>query len=281
MGSVRIYPVYFLITFLFLSCSGNTKRNGGSDAVKVLSLNIFDQQQGDWAEGFRASRLEALASQLGEMGDSLKLVVLQESQARKKEHQYISTDAGYLSSHFPYHHYTHESVEKDGMSYGYLILSGQKPKKLWKDSFHFQGGSRRVVQFSLWDFKKIGCLGVANLHLSWQSSQVRYEEVNFLVNNIPRLKNYCPKWLFLGDFNADENSKEMKFLFNNGLKDLLTLRKPTVGPFNPIRSLYGKIKPQTIDWALGINVDAKAEVLFSGPVNGRWISDHAAILVEL
>ena len=274
--------LYFLLMIsTFLSCSNVKKQRNSSNAIKILSLNIFDQQQGNWSKDFRTARLKILSSKLDEIGDSLKLVFLQESQAKKEGSEYISTDAQYLSKNFSYHHYTHESIEKDGMSYGHLVLSKKKPRKTWKDSFHFQGGSQRVVQFSLWDFKDLRCLGVANLHLSWQSSQARYKEVNFLASKIPELKNHCSRWLFLGDFNADESSDEMKFLFHNGLRDFFTQRKPTVGPFNPIRSIYGKIKNQTIDWILGINIEGKAEVLFNKSVNGIWISDHSAILVEL
>ena len=273
----------FLLAILF-SCQSSIVQSGmQKDTVEILSLNIFDQQQGQWDEHFRGTRLRALASRLDEWGDSLELVFLQESQAAiNNDGQYASQDAHYLSKNFPYHYYTHESIEKDGMSYGYLVLSKKKPTKIWKNSFHFQGGSKRVVQLSLWNFQKIGCLGVANIHLSWQGSRVRYEEVQFLVSKMPQLKSHCSNWIFLGDFNADENSDEMKFLFNNGFNKFSAQPEATVGPFNPIRSIYGKIKNQTIDWIIGTDtLSGQTKVLLNRPVKGVWVSDHAAVIMTL
>ena len=278
---MKLLLVLLAVTTMPLtSCAFLANYKTQNDTITILSLNIFDQQQGNWPENFRTSRLKALASQLNKFNKSPDIVFLQESQAEKKRGKYLSKDAQHLN--FPNHHYTHESFEKDGMSYGYLILSKKKPNKVWKDSFHFAGGSKRVVQFSLWHFKGWGCLGVANIHLSWQSSEVRYKEAQFLVEKMPALKASCSNWLLAGDFNADENSNEMKFLFDNGFNNFLIKAEPTVGPFNPIRSIYGKIKNQTIDWILGTDtIQGRSHVMFDEPVDEVWISDHSAVFVTL
>jgi endonuclease/exonuclease/phosphatase family metal-dependent hydrolase len=86
----------------------------------------------------------------------------------------------------------------------------------------------------------------------------------------------------LGDFNADDDSPEMKALFAGGLKSLYGKKKPTVGAFNPIRRIYGeKVPSKTIDWALGWNLKGSAKAVLDTPYKGGWVSDHAAILVNV
>ncbi|MGB0452424.1 MAG: hypothetical protein ACPGJV_01815 [Bacteriovoracaceae bacterium] len=69
------------------------------------------------------------------------------------------------------------------------------------------------MQLSLWNFKSGKCLGVINLHLSWQSSIVRQKETEMIIERVNKLKKVCSKWLIAGDFNGDENSDEMKLFF--------------------------------------------------------------------
>ena len=216
-----------------------------------------------------------MSSEIKKDYSSLDFLVLQE--AREK-------DAQYFKARFPYHYYTHEAIGKDGFSYGYLLLSKRRTRKIWHEAFHFPGGSKRAIQFSLWKWRESHCLGIANLHLSWQGSHIRVQEVGWILKEMKTLKRHCPRWLFLGDFNADEKSREMKLLFGKGFQNLFTGNPypPTVGPFNPIRSIYGNIKNQTIDWALGINLEGAAEILFDKPTKGGlWISDHAGVFVQI
>lgn len=274
-----------LVLFVFLSVSPLKAKNSvmGKGTVQLLNLNIFDQQQGHWDKGFRKSRLEALSKEIERHYKSLDFVFLQESRAEVKNDGFVSVDATYFKDIFPYDYYTHESTEKDGFSYGYLILSKTRPQKVWNDSFHFPGGSQRTMQFSLWKFQESSCLGVANLHLSWQGSKIRVQEMKWILSKMGQLKEHCPHWVFVGDYNADEKSEEINLLFKNGFQNLFSEPyQPTVGPYNPIRLIYGKIKNQTIDWALGVNIEGSAKVLFDKPTDeGVWISDHAAVLVNI
>ena len=121
-----------------------------------------------------------------------------------------------------------------------------------------------------------------SLHLSYQNSKVRQTEAKWLLNWVKAKQQECPRWLVVGDFNASEKDPEMKLLFKSGLGSLITELKPTIGAFNPIRRIYGEnIASKTIDWALGWNLDAEAEVVLDSPWKGEWISDHAAVLVKV
>jgi hypothetical protein len=88
----------------------------------------------------------------------------------------------------------------------------------------------------------------------------------------------------VGDFNASEKDAEMKVLFAGGLKPFFAEPfKPTVGPANPIRAIYGKDKPNlTIDWALGWNLAGDAKVVLdTADERGDWASDHAGVLTHV
>ena len=136
----------------------------------------------------------------------------------------------------------------------------------------------------VWD-KALGerCLGVIGLHLSYQNSEVRQKEAQWLLDWLKQHEKLCPHWLVVGDFNASEKDKEMQMLFDAGLQHLFQELKPTVGPFNPIRRIYGADKPSlTIDWALGWNLAGTAKVVLDSPYKGdEWVSDHAGVSVKL
>ena len=173
---------------------------------------------------------------------------------------------------------------KDGASYGYWLGSKKPWKQKIEDGFSFPGGVERKVQGAVWEKgsgKNKKCLGIISLHFSYQNSEVRQKESAWVLDWLKSKEKLCKQWLVLGDFNADENSAEMKLLFEAGLKSLAKELKPTVGAFNPIRQIYGKnIPSKTIDWALGWNVQqATAETVFDKPVQDLWLSDHAGLAI--
>jgi endonuclease/exonuclease/phosphatase family metal-dependent hydrolase len=194
-----------------------------------------------------------------------------------------SEDASALNA-YPHRKYVHEMTGADGASYGYWIGAKKKPKKWIVDGFSFPGGVERKVLGAVWNKSSSGkCLGVIGLHLSYQTSDVRQKEAEWLLAWLKAHESDCKRWLVLGDFNAARPDKEMQILFNGGLKSLYVEEKPTVGPFNPIRRIYGADKPNlTIDWALGWNLGGQAStVLGEANGSGDWVSDHAGVYVKL
>lgn len=251
-------------------------------AFEVFNLNVFDQLQGEWEEDFRERRMNAVADYVKSRGPDL--VVFQEaigSLPGEKGGGSDSPDGELLAKIYPHRVYIHEMTGKDGASYGYWMGAKTKPAKWIKDGFSFPGGVERQVQGAIFGEGK-SCLGVMSLHLSYQNSEVRVKEAKWILDWLKAKEKECPRWLVLGDFNADADSAEMKALFGGGLKNLFTKMKPTVGAYNPIRQIYGKdIPSKTIDWALGWNISGAAEVVLDRPYQGEWVSDHAAVYVKV
>lgn len=254
-------------------------------ALEVFDLNVFDQLQGDWKPDFRAKRMAIVSEYVKKQKPAI--VVFEEARGDKlgkdgggKE----SVDAASLRKLYPHRKYVHEMTGADGASYGYWIGAKKKPRQWIEDGFSFPGGVQRRVLAAVWG-NALGkkCLGVLGLHLSYQTTEVRQKEAAWLLDWLRAHEKECRQWLVVGDFNADREDKEMQLLFEGGLKPLFREAKPTVGPYNAIRKIYGADKPNlTIDWALGWNLAGTAEiVLDKADVNGDWVSDHAGVLVKL
>lgn len=255
-----------------------------SEALTIFNLNVFDQLQGEWKTDFREERMQLVADTIKQL--KADIVVFQEAKGELSGELgggKDSVDAALLKSEYPHRMYVHEMVGKDGASYGYWIGSKQKPKQWIEDGFSFPGGVARKVQAAVYSKAVDGkCLGILSLHMSYQTSEVRVKEAEWILQWLRDKEKTCKQWLVVGDFNADAESAEMKHLFAGGLKVLPEQTKPTVGAFNPIRRIYGEnIPSKTIDWALGWNVNGRAELKLDHEVNGKWASDHAAIFVRL
>ncbi|MCO5141984.1 MAG: endonuclease/exonuclease/phosphatase family protein [Oligoflexia bacterium] len=246
--------------------------------TKVFNLNVFDQLQGKWESTFREKRIKELSSYIHEVLPDV--VVFQEAQGT--ENYTSSKDSSHILKLYPYQNYLHEMTGADGESYGYWIGAKEKPLKWIHEKFFFDGGVDRRVQGAIWK-TETDCLGLLSLHLSYQNSAVRVKEADWIVNYLRQQQSLCNRWLVLGDFNADDDTEEMRVLFSHGLKSSFKVKKPTVGAFNPIRRIYGEnIPSKTIDWALEFGrLSAEATVVLDHERNGLWLSDHAGILVEL
>jgi endonuclease/exonuclease/phosphatase family metal-dependent hydrolase len=255
-----------------------------AQAIEVFNLNVFDQLQGEWKPDFRARRMAAVAHYVNQKKP--ELVIFQEAIGDLPGAEGGGTDspdgAG-IAQHYPHRRYIHEMTGKDGASYGYWIGSRQKPDQWIEDGFSFPGGVERKVQGAYFAKASDGaCLGVMSLHLSYQNSSVRLKEADWILNWLKEKERLCPRWLVVGDFNADRLDPEMQALFQGGLRVMFKELKPTVGAFNPIRRIYGEnIPSKTIDWALGWNASGEAKVILDSPYQGEWVSDHAAVAVKI
>lgn len=255
-----------------------------AQAFEVFNLNVFDQLQGEWPAGFREKRMNAVADYVRKKKP--EIVVFQEAIGELPGAEgggQDSPDGARLADLYPFRHYVHEMTGKDGASYGYWIGARTKPDQWIEDGFSFPGGVERKVQGAYFRKASDGqCLGVLSLHLSYQTSEVRVKEARWVLDWINERQGLCPRWLIVGDFNADKEDNEMKVLFEGGLSSMFLNPKPTVGAFNPIRRIYGeKIPSKTIDWALARNLNGSAEVVLDSPWKGEWVSDHAAVLVKI
>lgn len=258
-----------------------------AQAIDIFNLNIFDQLQGSWEAGFRAKRVAAVSDYI--KGKQPGIVVFQE--ARGILPGFLgggieSTDADLLKSVYSSNNYIHEMTGADYASFGYWMGAKAAPRRWINDGFNFPGGLSRRVQAAIWDHalgsKDEDCLGVVSLHLSYQTTDVRQVEARWVLDWLKAHEVECKQWLVVGDFNADRDSREIQILFEGGLKPLYKEFKPTVGAFNPIRRIYGEnIPSQTIDWAMGWNVNGSAEVVLDSPYNGQWVSDHAGVLIHI
>lgn len=249
-------------------------------ATKIFNLNVFDQLQGEWKPDFRATRFNAIADYVQKKNPDI--LVFQEAKGLNPgDKNDESEDAAHFLKKYPHRKYIHEMLGKDGASYGYWMASKTKPEEWIEDGFSFPGGVPRRVQASIWGKDK-SCLGVMSLHLSYQNSEVRQKEAHWILDWLKAHESKCQKWLVVGDFNADKEDEEMKILFSGGLKSLYKELKPTIGAFNPIRRIYGEnIPSRTIDWALGWNLVGSAEVVLDSPWAGEWVSDHAAVWIQI
>jgi endonuclease/exonuclease/phosphatase family metal-dependent hydrolase len=249
----------------------------GGGGRAILSLNVFDEQQGQWPKNFRATRLEKIRNWVAK-DPSIRAVFLQEA----REDDVLNG----RNNQLPFRTFTPESEGADGKMYGYLALTQLKPERVWEEGFEFPGGLARKTQalvFRPWSEKR-ECLGVLSVHLSYQSSQVRVQEAEWIANFIKKRANLCPEWLIVGDFNATKESKEFRLITTQaGFIDLVREKISTVGPYNPVRAIYGQEKPnEAIDGALSYQViGASARVVLRDPIEGVWVSDHAGILIRI
>ena len=249
-------------------------------ATSILNLNVFDQLQGKWEAGFRKNRIQKLSNWI--RSNEPEIVIFQEAQGdhlRSTE----SNDATWLKDFYSYRKYVPEMAGADGFSYGYWMAAKNNPVKEFSDVFFFPGGIERKTQAAIWKNAYQGkeCLGVLSLHMSYQNTEVRQKEAQWIIDWIKKHENDCKHWIVAGDFNADKNDKEMIILFAAGFKNLVKDLKPTVGAYNPIRRIYGNgIPSRTIDWALGWNVEGEGKILFNEPLDEIWLSDHAGIFIE-
>lgn len=264
-----------LAIFLFFSC-------WNAHAYEVFNLNVFDQLQGKWEEGFRAKRMSAIADYI--LKNNPDIITFQEARGElpgAEKGGADSIDSLNLRKKYPYRKYIHEMTGADSASYGYWIGSKTKPTEWIEDGFSFSGGVERKVLGAIFGKDK-NCMGLLSLHLSYQNSEVRQKEAAWILEWIKKHEKKCGHWLVVGDFNADKEDKEMQMLLNGGLHILIADLKPTIGAFNPIRKIYGEhIASRTIDWALGSNLDAKAKIILDSPWQDQWVSDHAAIWISV
>lgn len=249
-------------------------------AQTIFNLNVFDQLQGEWKPEFREQRMKLVADFVKQKKPDI--LVFQEAKGLNPgEKNDQSIDGKFFQKSYPNQKYIHEMLGKDGASYGYLMASKKKPKEWKEDGFAFEGGVARRVQAAVWGQGE-SCLGVLSLHLSYQKSEVRQKEAQWILDWLKNHESECKSWIVVGDFNADKEDAEMKILFEGGLVSLFKEIKPTIGAFNPIRRIYGEnIPSRTIDWALGWNISANAEVVLDKPIKEAWVSDHAAVLINV
>lgn len=269
-----VYSWFFIGTAIFIFSSS-------SYAASVFNFNIFDQLQGEWEKDFRENRIKKLSGWLAVQAP--EVIVFQEAQANS-ESSIESNDAQWLASEYPYRKYVHEMTGKDQFSYGYWMAAKKKPVKEFSDGFSFPGGVARKTQAAVWEnlYKGTECLGVMSLHLSYQNTDVRQKEAQWIIDWVKAHETDCKHWIVTGDFNADVEDKEISLLIGAGFKSLVNVKKPTIGAFNPIRQIYGKdIPSRTIDWAFAWNVDGDGEVLFDQALEGTWLSDHAAVFAHV
>jgi endonuclease/exonuclease/phosphatase family metal-dependent hydrolase len=272
--------------FLLIAPPGTSSRAFGAPSLVVYDQNVFDQLQGDWKPDFRGKRMDIMAGFVKEHRPDI--VVFEEARGEKNGKDGggdDSVDSEKIRKDYPYRKYLHEMTGADGASYGYWIGAKKKPDYWVTDEFSFPGGVPRKVLAAVWKKWNGGeCLGVTGLHLSYQTSEVRQREAAWLLNWLRGREKSCKHWLVMGDMNASEKDPEMKVLFDGGLKPLFKEPyTPTVGPYNPIRAIYGKDKPNlTIDWALGWNLAGDAQVVLNEANKaGDWVSDHAGVLINL
>ncbi|NUM88451.1 MAG: endonuclease/exonuclease/phosphatase family protein, partial [Bdellovibrionales bacterium] len=185
-----------------------------SHAAKILSLNVFDQLQGEWEPGFREKRMKALGRWI--IRERPDVVVLQEARARAATDAESSDVEGFRKL-YPHSFYVHEMTGKDGASYGYWLGSRKKPDATYVDGFSFPGGVERKVQGALWRrFAGGQCLGILHLHLSYQTSEVRVKEAEWVQKWIVGKSMECGRWIVTGDFNADDDTAEIRHLQETG-----------------------------------------------------------------
>jgi hypothetical protein len=279
---------FTLLITLVLFCAQSVAE---AKSFSILNLNVFDQLQGDWTPDFRARRMGALGQWIEE--NSPDIIVFQEARGilpgdKNGGSDSIDADLAKLKPAYAYRRYIHEMTGQDGASYGYWMGAKRAPQEEWSDGFAFPGGVARKVQAAIWRDLPIfaqgiatqkNCIGLLSLHLSYQNSQVRQKEADWILAWLKKAEAKCPHWIVLGDFNADSDTKEIQLLLKAGLVSFADPKQATVGAWNPIRQIYGKdIPSKTIDWAFARDtLGGKGEVVFDRPVHGEWLSDHAGV----
>jgi len=138
-------------------------------------------------------------------------------------------------------------------------------------------------------------VGLHTTHLRWQPGAVAYrrDQVKALLRALDRYP--CDAQLLGGDFNASADAPELERLQARML-DTFAVRNPGVpgltwssaNPTTAEAAAHGLVPDRRIDaiWttpiALGgiASIDA-ARVVLDAPIQGRWLSDHFGLLVDL
>lgn len=138
-------------------------------------------------------------------------------------------------------------------------------------------------------------LGVHVTHLRWQPSatKIRTAQARAIVE---ALRHYpCDAHLLGGDFNAPADGPELAPLHARLLDTFAALRPGDPGltwaasnPHTALVTKFGIVPDRRIDLLMcsppalgGIHELHEARVVLDKPVDGRWLSDHYGLLVDL
>jgi len=160
----------------------------------------------------------------------------------------------------------------------WLSDSPQVPSKGWDAALN------RITTYGSYRNKKTGdTLHVFNTHYDHRGEQARVNSSHLLVSKIESLHLLDKKVILMGDFNSSPGEEPIKIL-NKAFADAYTnseneARGPS-GTFNGFDP--GAKLDRRIDYVFLLNFKVLSyRAIDDKRKNGRWISDHLPVLVEV
>ena len=126
-------------------------------------------------------------------------------------------------------------------------------------------------------------LHVFNTHYDHRGEKARVNSSRLLVSKIESMRLRDKKVILMGDFNSRPEEEPVKIL-NTVFKDAYThSEKKAHGPVGTFNGFDPEAKPeQRIDYVILLNLKVLSYTAVDDKrKNGRWISDHLPILVEV
>ena len=124
---------------------------------------------------------------------------------------------------------------------------------------------------------------VFNTHYDHRGEKARLNSSHLLVSKLNTLKLLDKKVILMGDFNSRPEEEPIRIL-NGTLEDAFTNSKPYArGPEGTFNAFDSDTLPgPRIDYIFTLNLKVLSfETIDEKRKNGRWISDHLPVVIEV
>lgn len=160
----------------------------------------------------------------------------------------------------------------------WLSETPEKPSKGWDAALN------RITTYGIYQNRQTrDTLHVFNTHYDHRGEKARVNSSRLLISKLKTLELLDEKVILMGDFNSRPEEEPVKIL-NKAFADAYThSKKKTRGPFGTFNGFDPEAKPdQRIDYVFLLNLKALSYTAVDDKrKNGRWISDHLPVLVEV
>ncbi len=160
----------------------------------------------------------------------------------------------------------------------WLSETPEKPSKGWDAALN------RITTYGIYlNRQSRDTLHVFNTHYDHRGEKARVNSSRLLNSKLKSMKLLNEKVILMGDFNSRPEEEPVKIL-NKAFADAFThSKKKTRGPFGTFNGFDPGAKlDQRIDYVFLLNLKALSYTAVDDKrKNGRWISDHLPVLVEV
>lgn len=160
----------------------------------------------------------------------------------------------------------------------WLSETPEVPSKGWDAALN------RIATYGIYlDKQTRDTVHVFNAHYDHMGEKARVNSSHLLISKLKTLKLLSKKVILMGDFNSNPDEEPIQIL-NRTMTDAYTSSENGVrGPFGTFNGFDPEVKlDQRIDYVFFLNLKVLSyKAIDDKRKNGRWISDHLPVLVEV